>query len=55
MRSLNETEEKSLQDFKERLSREWASSMSEDVEKIRHELNNHIHVSKSKVDVDEKL
>ncbi len=50
IRGLNESERKALEFFKERLLREWASSTHEDVEKIRPLLQEHLKVSKSKIE-----
>lgn len=53
VRGLNDSENKALEFFTDRLSREWASSTKEDVEKIRPVLQEHLQVSKSKVEVNE--
>ena len=51
VRGLNESESKALEFFTDRLTREWASSTSEDLEKIRPVLQEHLQVSKAKVEV----
>lgn len=52
IRDLNQTEENALEHFKERLLREWASSIQEEVEKIRPLLYAYIQESKAKIKVD---
>jgi RNA polymerase-interacting CarD/CdnL/TRCF family regulator len=52
IRTLNQTEENALEHFKEGLVREWASSIHEEVEKIRPLLYAYIQESKAKVKVD---
>jgi RNA polymerase-interacting CarD/CdnL/TRCF family regulator len=52
LRDLNQTEENALEKFKERLLREWASSMQEEVETIRSTLYTYIQESQAKIKVD---
>lgn len=52
LRNLNQTETDALENFKERLVREWASIIQEKVEKLRADLHDYILESKAKVKVD---
>jgi len=52
LRQLNQTEEDALENFKDRLLREWASITHEEIETLRTELQEYIEVSQSKVKVD---
>jgi RNA polymerase-interacting CarD/CdnL/TRCF family regulator len=52
LRHLNQTEEDALAHFKERLVREWASIINEDVEKLRPTLDAYIQESQAKIKVD---
>jgi len=51
IRKLNQSEERALDHFKERLLREWSAIMHLDLEKIRPMLQAYIRESKDKVDV----
>jgi RNA polymerase-interacting CarD/CdnL/TRCF family regulator len=52
LRQLNQTEEDALENFKDRLLREWASITQEEIETLRTELQEYIEVSQSKVKLD---
>ena len=52
LRKLNQTEEDALSYLEERMLREWASIVDEDLEKLRIDLQSYIDVSKAKVKVD---
>ena len=52
VRKLNQTEEGALEHFKERLLREWASIVGEDVEQLSPRLQAYIQESQMKVNVD---
>jgi RNA polymerase-interacting CarD/CdnL/TRCF family regulator len=52
VRKLNQTEESALEHFKERLLREWASIVKEDVEKLRPLLHAYIQESQAKINVE---
>ena len=52
LRDLNQTEKNALEHFKERLLREWASIVDEDVETLRSTLNGYILESQAKTKVD---
>lgn len=52
LRDLNQTEEDALEHFKERLLREWASIMQEEVGKLRSELESYVQESQAKIKVD---
>ena len=51
-RTLNQTEEDTLEHFKERLIREWASITQEEVENLRTNLQAFIQESQAKINVD---
>ena len=52
LRQLNQTEVDALEHFKERLLREWASIVQEEVERLRSTLHDYIQESKAKIKVD---
>ena len=52
LRDLNDTEKKALEQFTERLLREWALIMKEEVEKIRPKFLAYIEESMAKIEVD---
>lgn len=52
LRDLNQTETDTLEHFKERLLREWASITQENVEKLRTNLQAYIEESQAKIKVD---
>ena len=54
LRDLNDTEKKALEQFTERLLREWALIVKEDVEKIRPKFHAYIEMSTAKLEVPEK-
>ena len=51
LRDLNQTEKIALEKFKERLLREWASIMQEEIEKLRSTLHTYIQESQAKIKV----
>jgi RNA polymerase-interacting CarD/CdnL/TRCF family regulator len=53
LRTLNQTEEDALKKFKERLLREWASIVQEEVGVLRQQLQAYIEESQSKIKVDQ--
>ena len=52
LRQLNQTEEDALENFKDRLLREWASITQEEIETLRTSLQGYIQESQAKVKVD---
>jgi RNA polymerase-interacting CarD/CdnL/TRCF family regulator len=52
LRKLNQTEERALDYFRERLLREWAVIMRVDMNKVRPKLNAYIQESKDKLEVE---
>jgi RNA polymerase-interacting CarD/CdnL/TRCF family regulator len=50
-RKLNQTEEKALNDFTDRLIDEWSTTMKMDTSVVRRELNEYIQASKALADV----
>jgi RNA polymerase-interacting CarD/CdnL/TRCF family regulator len=50
-RKLNQTEEKALSHFTDRLLREWSATMNIDVEAIRPKLNHYLQVCKERASV----
>lgn len=52
LRDLNQTEADTLEHYKERLLREWASITQEQVEKLRSKLQAYIQESQAKIKVD---
>jgi RNA polymerase-interacting CarD/CdnL/TRCF family regulator len=51
LRNLNQTEKVALEKFKERLLREWASIVQEEIEKLRVTLHTYIQESQAKIKV----
>ncbi len=52
IRKLNQTEDDALAYFEERLLREWATIVDEEIAKLRIQLHSYIETSKAKVVVD---
>ena len=52
LRKLNQSEERALDYFRERLLREWAAIMRVDVKQIQPKLNAYIQESKDKIEVE---
>lgn len=50
LRKLNQTEEKALDVFKQRLTREWAAIMQVTTQEVQHLVENCLQVSKGKID-----
>jgi RNA polymerase-interacting CarD/CdnL/TRCF family regulator len=54
LRPLNQTEDNALKHFEDRLLREWASIVGEEVDLIRPKYHAYIQESKAKIEVTEK-